>query len=392
MIRFIDNTSIHDVDACLNGTANNINQIKTFLRFIGEIIVSDRIFFTADKNSSVYPITDKAVNQIKKISDGLDLIEYYKLDLQTYSEACDVAELTLSQEIEYMTPGIQKTKIGDFIPKFSNGKNPLDMLHQNLINNDLYGNKLIQFNRHYSDPISSNIAPFVIFRDTIYSKIKRIIQKGVWNNDLTQAIVIAARMLVYEQIADKIKATYLPSTGRIISHVVNFKSREISFLKLTNNIEKDIYRPQEFGGLSDVVDSLIVISNGEPKKLLKEASSLRKDTSELRKEFSTIKTKFQSDAYLINSQRILKEYQDILEYLLKGKEHPSFIMSFKPQIVLLGIPAVNIDVNCLKMWVNFKRKFGKVKKIANIFFKADERRKNDVYKRLVVRCMGKKSY
>ena len=87
-----------------------------------------------------------------------------------------------------MTPGLQKTKIGDFIPKFSNGKNPLDMLHQNLINNNLYGNKLIQFNKHYSDPISSNIAPFVIFRDTIYSKIKRIIQKGVWNNELTQLI------------------------------------------------------------------------------------------------------------------------------------------------------------------------------------------------------------
>jgi len=392
MIRFVDNTSIHDVEACLNGTANHINQIKTFLRFIGEIIVSDRIFFTADKNSSVYPITYKALNQIEKISDGLDLIEYYKLDLQTYFESCDVAELTLSDEIEYMAPGLQKNKIGDFIPKFSNGKNPLDTLHQHLINNDLYGDKLIQFNRHYSDPISSNIAPFVILRDTIYSKIRRMIQKGAWNNELTQAIGVAARMLVYEQIADRIKATYLPSTGRIIRHVLNFKSREISFLKLTNNIEKNIYQPQEFGGLSDVVDSLIVISNGDPKKLLKEASSLRKDTSELRKEFSNIKTKFQSDAYLINSQRILKEYQDILEYLLKGKEPPSFIMSFKPQIVLLGIPVVNIDINCLRMWVNFKRKFGKVKKIANIFFNADERRKNDVYKRLIVRCMGKRAY
>lgn len=383
MIRFIDNTYIHAIDACLNGSASSLNQLKTFLRFIGEVIVAEKLVFSCDKNGPVYPTTQKAIEKIKLISDGVDLFKYYEIDSETYTATCDKVETLLSEEIDYMaTTG--ETEFNDFNPVFT-GKNPHEQVHHLIMNNK--SSKRISINKSFSAPISSNIAPFVILRDSIYSKISKRLQDNKWSYELTQSISIAARMLAYEQIAETLNSTYLPATGRIANHVVNFKHRETTFIKLTDNINKELYRPKNFSDLSDIVDSLIVIANGDPQKLLKEAFELRNNTHELRRRFSQTKGNFQGDAYLISATKMIAEYQNILEYLLKGNQLPSLGMSIIPGIVFPGIPILKVDIAKLKMWATFKFKSGHIKSIANLLLKAEEKRQSIAYRRLLIRCM-----
>lgn len=379
MIRLIDNSYLHCIGACLAGKASDFLQIQTYLRFIGEVLTCEGLYFTADRKGPVYPNSEKVRQCIQRISNFPSIIQYYEVPTGDYDVICDTATSELSKEIDFIDFHL-KHRMG-VNPFFIDGKDPVDELHQLIMSNRLKNQKPLL------KPVNSNFGPLVISKDAVLNRIKYEMAHGNWNRQQTQSIAIAARMLVYEQLAKKLRGTYLTSTARSQLHIMPSTSGKSDLLELSGHINT-IERPVVFEELSDVVDALLISSEGDPLTLLSKAFDLRKDTETIRRNLAP--KKYDGDAYFIKSKQLKRQYQQILDYFLKGEEPPSFFLSIVPQIVVPGIPIIKIDVERMARWFNYKLKRKHVKTLASLLINANTKRSKIIYDKLIFNCTRKK--
>ena len=373
MNKLIDNTYMHDIYRCLNHEAYNAKQIKSFLRFIGEIIITDELLYTADKNGPVFPITKTTVNKINDIA-GNRYIKYLDLHKQDFEEICSSVASVLKEEFKFINHESYEDAFSSIGPIFE-GINPHEEVKKALMNNrkELY--------MEYSEPISSNFVPYIILRDSIVDEINPYIQDKMIDIKFVQFISIFIRMLSYKRMAELHNLEYISATSRMDNELFNFPVNEYNILRLKDNINKDDIRPYIFKGVSDVVDALIVYCNGEPLEIIKQAFILRRKTEILRKKFSNET----NEALLIKNTEI-NEIQEQLNTVFRKKISNSAGMIIQPNKAIIGFPEKTIKNNLKENWLESKKYNNSIKYFANTFLYADERRKFNIYQRLLKKC------
>jgi hypothetical protein len=379
MNKFIDNTYIHDIYSCLNRKAYNIKQFKTFLRFIGEIIATDELFYTVDKNGPVFPTTKKTVDIINGIT-GNSYIKYLGLHKQGFEEICNSVIFIFKKEFKFISYELYEDTFSIINPIFE-VKNPHEEVKKLLMS----GRKNLYMK--HSEPLSSNFVPFILLQDSIREEIMPYIQNKRGDMQFIQFISIFIRMLAYGRMAELHNLYYMPATSRLDNELFNFTVNEYNILRLKDNINKDDIRPHVFNGISDIVDALIVYCNGEPLEIIKEAFVLRKKTETLRKKFLNET----HDALLIKNNKI-NEIQEQLNVIFRKEGNNSTGMVIQSNKAIIGFPKKTIKSNLKKNWLKYKNDNNSIKYFANMFLYADERRKFNIYKRLLINCLMQNSF
>ncbi len=383
MIRLIDNSYLQSVGACLDGKAQHANQVGTLLRFVGEIVASEQIYFTADEKSVVYPISMKAVESVQAATNDAGFLRFVRPTEENLRAAWEAAGAELAAELSFIMTGTAAGRAPDVDPQFTDNCNPDDRIHSLVISHKL-AEKAEDVTQ---SPVSSNTALGVLTREPLREEIDKMVRRGQWHADVSQTLAIATRILTYETLSEILGATYLPSLGRseLSSTLGLALGRAVpNFLDEFCSLDK----PDAAPGLSTVVEALVVVSKGRPHTLLQEAFSLRKDCGALRGKFAKLECGNYGDALILKAKRMSRDYQYIVESLVEGIEPVTLAGCFEMDIAAPGIPSVKIKPGQMEEWAKFKWKKRHVKGIARLIARASRQRSGKVLERLYKRCQG----
>lgn len=350
MKKLIDNTYLHAVGRCLDKEAMNLGDVTTFIRFVGEILVADEIFFTAIKDGPVYPLSKKSADRVNNFLEET-LIKYKprsEFDDDSISSKI-VDELPFEIELIDLKRDISVSRLE---PEFKYGQNPDISLHPWLVqpSEDNY-EKINPHSRRIADVLKH---PRVM--DAI-QKLKK--QSSQWNFFFTIALASSIRMLFYENMSRDLDSEYLPSDGRARLHKLSKSARAESLVNLYEKLDFKQNQLSKYS-LKSLVLSLVVVGNEDPVKITREAVNLREETLPLQ---PSLESPLSGDSVNKTSSRL----KGLIERMLKvewGEEPPpSFTKIFQPQLVFPGVPAVAVDLQELREWIEYKREKRKYKAV-----------------------------
>jgi hypothetical protein len=377
MRRFIDNSYLHSVGNCLARCATSLDQVETFARFLGEILIAERFIFTADRDGPVMPLSETALEKIDTTANGAIEFEYIQIDEQRLSVSCAEAANHIVNDVQYLSNIDLPNLPLSAHPNFKHNQNPHISLHEILTSPRISWRRKLAFRDDlFGGASSANIAPRIILSDRVISIIALRIEKQKWHLAHTLYLAVAARMLTYDSLAGRLSSTYLPSSGRAAIHRVKRIERPISIAEFSGIGQLKKNEPDE-GALLPVVAAIINVCDGDPVRSLKLALNVRKETERLRKELATLQQDPTSDACLFELQRFWRDYQDVIDGMVKGNRPPPLTMALKPSLVFFGIPSISVDIEKLGAWLDYKRKAKKVRRIAAVFLHAQRLPHND---------------
>lgn len=370
MHRFLDNSYIQSIGNCVQRRATSIEQVETFIRFLGEVLLAERFSFTNDPREGVAPVSSKAIQTIASVVGNEVQFEHTPMDEWSLELACDRVAHHMAAEIGYISRKDILSSALSAYPNFNDNVNPHELLHEILVNPMISWRRKASFNKKiFGSNSSANIAPKVILTEEVLNTIAPLVSNKTWTVSHTLHLTIAARSLAYDYFAENISSTYLPSSGRAALHRIDSSVQVLSAKDLG---EDDLFRTDgvKRDAMPGLINAIIRVSHGDPAKSLALAVAVRKDTKRLRTEFLEVQQDLQSDACLIESQSLHRAYQDVVSTIVKGAKPPSMKMAFNLNFVLLGIPSISIDLDKLETWYDFKRKEKKVKRIATVLLMA----------------------
>lgn len=371
MRRFVDNTYLLSVGSCLRGEVRNRNQISTFLRFVGEIVGAEAMYYTGDTEGPVYPATKQSVDEICSIFADNQWLRFAELNEENFISATYGAADHLIEEMQQFD--LASVLIDDDLRPPLPQVNALDEeLHQYLINP-----QYSKMTSRYGLPKTSNFAGFVLSRESVREALDRRLHGVGLSFNTTVVLGIAVRMLAYDEFARVLGATYLPSTSRAERWI------------LPTAIENKLLTTRDKSGdLSGIVDALIRVGKGKPREILREAWLLRTGTSKIRSAFSRLERR--GDAAILKANNLAQEYRTVIEQLLGRRSRPRLVNAlFKTVSLTFGLSGTGISMTPsinevpLREWWAYKRRSGHVHALAVLEAKA-ARSTNEAYRRLFV--------
>lgn len=390
MIRFIDNTYLQSVGTCLRGEATNVFQVETFLRFVGEVVGAEQVFFGGDKDGPVYPVTVRSLDQLSALFGTDQWLRYADLDEQTFIDATDRAARHLIEEINQFDPNIVFDRLA-VNPKFARGmSDPQKELHGFLTKR-----RHAAMVARYQEPKTSNFAGHVLSREDVHDALKQRLKKRRWSVSRGVLLATVVRMLVYDEFARSMKATYLPGSGRgRLWQAPKAMSSPLLFLTPKPSHRAGGTRLRRIPNLGGVIDALTAVSNGHPRELLRLAWQLRADTAKIRKAFQRLESR--GDALVLRSDALSTEYQTIISQLTGASTKPRLFSSLlKTVSFTFGLspegPSVSpvVDETAVREWARYKLRRRHVHALAVLAKKAEKLDLASAYGRLFALASGK---
>lgn len=371
MPRFIDNTYLHSVAACLRGEAHGDLQVATFLRFLAEILTHEKVLFTGDPTGAVFPITKQAYEHISTLVASDTWLEYSTLSESQFKEITVAAALRLNDDLLAL-PSQTVVAPADLLPTMDpHRRNPYLELHR------YFGKKQWRaMASRYSDPKTSNFAGAVLSRSELREALLRSISLWPSSPEVTSILATIVRMLAYDEFASSCGAIYLPSSGRAELQVLPDLPHPAFLSSKVSVMDPD----QRADDMRDVVSALVTAGNGRPIEILRLAWSLRKETAKFRAIFDKLANK--GDAMILESQQLTSEYHEIVSSLLGKNKRPLFVSIFDKVSFTFGIPSVTINTNQLSEWIRYKRRAGHVRGFARLLYRFDKSRANSMFDEL----------
>jgi hypothetical protein len=299
------------------------------------------------------------------------------LNNKIFEEICDKVTSLFKDEFKYINYNLYEDTFANINPIFET-TNPHEDIYNLLLSNSP------KIHEKYSRPISSNFVPYILLQDTILEQINPYIKSKTVDLKFVQFISILIRMLAYDQLAKYNNLHYIPATSRMDNELLDIPINEYDILRIKDGFNKKDVRPDALNGINDIVDALIICSNGEPLKIINHAFILRNKMETFRKIFSEKNT---SDALLLEKFDIIKEYQFQLNMLLSSETNNSTGLLIKQNTAIIGFPQKIIKSNLKKRWFNYKKANDNIKHLASMFLYADERRRKITYLRLLKKSL-----
>ena len=373
MKRMIDNTYLQSVGRCIQGDADSIDDIITFVRFIGEVIISSKIIYTADKSGPVYSISKNCQSEINEYAtDGI--LHYLDKGKINKEKVFREVRSDIENEIEFLNSK-EPDKKRRFEPDFERSNNP-DLIFHELLS---YSKKKdVKSVKKKVPSHSSQILQ--ILNDQVISKVRDFGEShGKWTEQQTLSLISSIRMLIYEKMSEFLDVYYLPATGRAKLHsVVNISEDN----HISSVIEKD--RKKEVSSdeslLASIVWSLVAVQEGKPKEILAKAFEVRKETKEVRDLF---KPRVCVDALCLEDSGKRDRLQKVFDALMGEIDQPSLTDSLQPVLVLPGLPTISVDLTKLQEWWSYKKNSQKMKIVARLILKAKSYSEDTILDRLI---------
>ena len=363
--RLIDCTYLHGVARCLRGEADHFDDVTNFLRLVGEILVADRILFTADQLGPVYkPAVEAATLVGDAIANG-ELVQHFDMQWVNYSEVCERAAADVAQDIEYLP---KATSGGALSPVFESLQSDPDgsLLHTLQL--------AVLSDRHdFPDPtlVPGNAARFVLTRPKVLNALRRTnVLNGFRDANDFIRLTAAVRAIIYSHVGRELKATYLPA----VSRARLLPSCSGPFIKTVSPLMLDAVDTQKGSektlSLATAVDVVVRLSDGSPYDILRRAWQVRATTLPIRDLFGfdapgdALSTNLTAHAM---TQQISKEFQAIL----KGQAPPRLLDCVEMKFVMFAIPTMTVHPTKLQEWKDRKAARSRIASFAELIHKSD---------------------
>lgn len=360
--RVIDCTYLAAVHRVLRGDANSTDDLRSFLRFIGEVLVSDRILYTADPMGPVYTQAQEAVAFIQALGGRERLLQHFSYTDFDYRGACERAAKVLSREVDYLIAS--ELPRSEFVsPVFDSGvAHPDTPVHDMLM-------QIIATGQPIPPPRVLTPGSAVHFVLSQGELARRVVQKRVilGNTSAEQVCSFAAaiRTFIYHQVAACLTATYLPSSSRVtLLQAVAPVSDDRDWGVLMDNREAS---PAEDTPLVKLVDGLVHKCEGEPSSILREAFQLRDAFRAIR---GFLRASLPGDACLFTFEEIaeFRALDGVLNSLLSGERRPAISDFLDVTVICFAIPNVRVRGDKFREWFKFKRRAEQIQRLARFIF------------------------
>jgi hypothetical protein len=388
MLRFVDNTYLQSVGACLSGQATSLKQVNTFLRFVGEIVIADSVLFTGDKEGPVFPVTERVFEDISRLLGTSTWLNYTAIDEKAFVSATYKAAAHLIEDIAYFDPNTTSHNL-ETTPKLVRSMaDPQEELYSYL-NSRRYSDMASR----YAKPTTSNFAGFVLSREQVRNALADRLQRTPLTRGGAAVLATVVRMLAYDEFAKVHNATYLPSTGRSEMWFLPAKIAPLllELLKVPAAVSPtQIDDRDTFNG---IVRALITVSKGHPRDLLRLGWQLRHETSKIRNTFAHLHNR--GDSLLLHSDDLLSEYQTIISQLMGKQPRPRLLNALLKSITFtIGMPTEQLALNSgvsdlpLREWLRYKIKHRHVHALAVLAKKAESLEDDTAYDQLIALSSG----
>jgi hypothetical protein len=358
--RLVDCTYLHSVGRCLNGEAIHRDDLANFLRFIGEVLISDRLHFTADPTGPVYGPATEVVKDISARIGTPRFITHFDSSVIDHVDACRRTAMVLASDIlsfRFVTQVGQPH--GSISPQFTGlAPDPDRLLFDDL-------REMVRTGRGFPRPTTdgpAGVPRFVLSQPAVVKALSATsLLDSFDNEDAFLALTAAVRALVYRHIGIQLRAGYLPATARAKLLIVPPR-----FLDDIGTIPRDVGQEDQRLSLATAVDALVQFNSGHPGDILTNAWAWRDTLIPLRKH---LLPRVPGDALAVSfdAAKENRTLNDAFSRLMDGIRDTSILDIFEVEYVFFGAPngSIKMSPGRLKDWLDHRRASRRVRAFAD---------------------------
>jgi hypothetical protein len=380
MQRLIDCTYLHGVARCLRGEAVHFDDLTNFLRLIGEMLLADRLLFTADPTGPVYKPSIEAASMFADLVGDKSFLQHFDIKWVDYMAACQRAATDITVDLKKLP--LPSPSVGPISPSFENSTKDPDGLFLHDLRAMISSKQSAQ-----SDPVlhPANAARFVLTRPDVINSLRRTNFLSAFSKEKDFVRLTAVvRTIIYRHIGLQLKSTYLPASSRaqLLPAFHRIGEDEITALFEAAYNERISKVTSASFSLTSAVDALVRSSRGDPKEILLNAWKARGVILPLR---NVLAPAVQGDALGVSFKqhaqirKLSKEFGEIIN----GNDGPHLIDCIQIQFVLFAIPSLTLYPGRFREWFTRKRSFQRVGRFAELIQRANNLKAIPAYKTLI---------
>lgn len=373
MRRIIDCTYLHAVVRCLRGEASHFDDLTTFLRLVAEILVADRIFFTADHRGPVYKPAIAAARELTASIGDATLLSHFEVDAINYADACEHAALDVATDLRSM--GKFSEPVGAISPVFDSSPQDPDAAFFWELRTALASTSPVALNFALHP---ANAARFVLTRPKVLDALRKSCLLDTFTGEQHFVRLTAAvRTIIYRHIGAQLGATYLPASSR--ANLLPMSHRDpYSVGGMAEGVFKASDSPFS---LASGVDAIVRLSSGEPKDIIRRAWQYRGAVFPVR---DLLCRSAPGDALGASFRRVSdgRALASHLANILEGEDGPLLADCLEIQFILFAIPILTLHPGKLLQWTRRKRALRRIGKFADLLTRAEELRNVSIYETL----------
>ena len=378
MERLVDCSYLTGAASCLEGKSTHIDDLSCFLRLVGEILLADKIRFTADPTGPVYA---PAIESARIISDAVgnkELLTHFVVDSINYREACTNAAEDLVADLIYLPP--RPASQGKVSPKFEGfNSDPDSLFFEALV-------QAVSTSGRSMPKVTlkpANASRFVLSQPHVLQTLQ---QSGVLDNyhDSNDFLRLTAfvRTLIYRQIAHQLNATYLPSSARtkLLPDARKIRPDEFSNINL-----RSLHEAPPQLSLITAVDSIIRTANGDPSAILRKAWAMRSSLSPVR---GLLRARAKGDALAIGDLETdprTSEIFSVYDKIVTSGDSITLSKCIDIKLGLFFLPVLTIHPSAFAKWFRTKNARKRSSNFAHLVAASRLCRKQPAYNNLVHR-------
>lgn len=388
---WLDNTGIHSVGACFDGSARGDFDIKGLLQFATYMVFCDKLYINGFEASFIAERTFDIVDKL--YSKGFDKSSLIIIphNESTYGEACKAAANEAADDLRIA-----------FNPKENEllGLQPLDIPERvmaaqasfiELANDKLDPQRLYEVRKTALLEKAVGAVGFMLASSPdLRKEIRSMISSAKrWSNADSHQLNGFLRYYLNDSLARMKGANHAPAVAR----AQLLRDRNLYIVEqVSRSIDNCSKRLRSLPlGLPSVSTTLIAKSKGDPIGVIREAIALREKMNEARlwitKKIGRLNSDDPEDLFEID--KIIKDVFHMVEMDLGLTKAPKFRDAIEILFVL-GVPVPRLSGSKIYDWVEYRWKKRKINILSGIS-KASAFTKNQstYYKELELKCFSK---
>lgn len=387
----VDNTGVHSVARCLEGTAKGEIDVLGMLQFATQLVFCDTIVVGTYERNEVIEKTNRVFDKLLSAGIEPSKIERIIINEQDWASGCFETALIFAEDLE----SLFTTDVGDLLataPDFADKRVIPDGHIHELISHDRSDTVLSEQAAIALKQGASGMVEYCFTANpTLWNAIRKAwVNKGGWTTKVTAYLAVLLRMYRNDFFAKQYKSYYSPAIARarLLRQIENIVEERLSciILEAVSKISKRQLSTPSVGM------ALIRNSKGDPCAVLMEAIELRKKAEPLREVLRQVTQKVKDDNYEATSEfeTQMRELSELLEIELGLKKRPELRDALELHFVL-GIPTPRLSAKQISDWISYRWKRRQVAVLTDLSKTLAYRAKlNREYKQLVNKAMQMK--
>lgn len=374
--RLIDCTYLHSVVRCLRGRAVHPDDLGNFLRVVGEVLVADRLMFTADVLGPVYRPAMEAASELQEAIGDATLLRHFDISSLDHAKACEKAAIDLASDLRscdlFVSGG------GVVSPDFENAVEDPDVSFFDDLRTAVREPGL-RLPKPTLEP--STVSRYVLTRPVVLDAMRdtKLLDNFTGTEDYLR-LTASVRSIVYRHMGGRLNAVYLPATSRAKLLLSNQ-----TLVDTIGAIPAEVERGAPLFSLASAVDAVVRLSSGDPREILRRAWQWRNTLAPLKED---LVQRVQGDALGSSFKKAsqLRSMTKEFEGIVAGDPGPRLMDALDFQLVFFGIPVVKVQGGKLQDYLTRNRAMRRLGSFADLIRDARDLQAISAYKILLHRA------